>query len=216
MFSRTSINYQSENCMKLSRLILISSFILAFGHLQAQNIGVTAGISFAKMNFDAPEGAVNFKILSIPTYRGGFTFENTLIKNKFFLEFSLLAAGRGFKIEDSDMQKSLHYIEIPMSLKYKIAFSKQRHFGTLLSAGGYIGGGYAGKDQDGNKIKFGKEETDDFKPLDYGIIPGFGFYFGPVQLSWNANFGLADVSTIGSGTSHLVHSISITYFFVQD
>jgi len=205
--------------MKKFVFILSTMSIIFLNRLDAQNVGITAGAAFAKMEFVSSDGTISDNLKTNPTYRAGVEFENTLIKKTLYLQFSLLAAGKGVQSNDESIKYMLHYVEIPLQLKYKYNFNKRKHIGVFAAFGGYIAGGYAGKDRDDNKIVFGKEETkSDFKPLDFGIIPGAGFFAGPFQIAYNFDYGLANISnsTTGRTIKHRVHSISLNYFFGKE
>jgi len=133
----------------------------------------------------------------------------------FALQPGVLFSQKGAVSKDnSDDQLALNYIDIPITLKYKIAAGNMKIYigaGPVISYA--IGGKWKSAAGD-TDVKFGSSDTDDFKPLDLGLGLGAGLEISSFQIGVNYNLGLSNISP-QSGTSfkNNVLGISVAYLF---
>jgi hypothetical protein len=202
---------------KILFLLAIAVFFLhASGFSQKTRVGVTAGITTANMN-----GTVNNVKLdtkkTVTGYTVGLFVETPLGKSHFSFQPGVNYVQKGRLLVEEDKVKSwlaLRYADVHLNFLYN---SKGK---TTF----FIGGGPSlGLDlpstkivrtdnstaannnpdpkysRSETKVKFGKEDLDDFKGLDYGvnILTGFRIAKG-VQLSLNYTFGLRNIASNGA------------------
>lgn len=227
----------------MKKILAIFVLIMIFGEIYAQNIGIMVGgrVSTMKFNTDKEEfnSLMNDSVGFINIYHAGLNFENTIIPKKLYLQFSLNAMEKGFTTFNEKKFMKMHFIHIPVDLKYKFRFNKDYNF--YLSAGSYIAFKLTGKQYDeelktlaetnpdieySEEIKFGKTEDDDIQPFDYGLNFGGGFGLSNFQIGYNFGYGLANVSTVSAETlklngfnnyvwSHSYHTVTLAYYFTK-
>lgn len=227
----------------MKKLLAIFVVLVFWGNVNAQNIGIMLGGGLATMKYNTDKDDFNSLLNDstdfINIYHVGFNFENTLIPKQFYLQFSLQAMGKGFTTFNEKQYMKMHFIHIPVELKYKFRFNDDYNF--YLSAGPYIAFKLTGKQYDevlktlaetnpdieySEDIKFGKTEDDDIFPIDYGLNLGAGFGLSNIQIGYNFGYGLANVSTISDQTlnlqgfnnfvwSHSYHSVTLAYYFTK-
>jgi len=230
----------------MKKILTFTLFMALFSGLFAQNIGIMLGGGVSNMKFYTDDAEfnsyMNDSIGQMSVYHVGFNFENPIVDKSLYLQFALHAMGKGFITNDESVYLKMHYVHIPIELKYKMNFNSDYNF--YVSAGPYIafklGGEYydkdlmelAAADTTGTivfdpEIKFGKTEEDDIQPFDYGLNFGAGFGLSNFELGYNYGLGLADVSTFSDQTitsldfdkfrwSHGYHTFTAAYYFTRD
>lgn len=191
----------------------------------SQNIGIILGGSNAKMymaNDSLDTSNFNDSINSKLSYRGGFSFEGVLIPKKFYLQFNLMAMGKGMLSPDGLEGTSIHYGQLELDLKYKFHFDADEVYYAYLSLGTYVAGAYSGSTWDENDtkdIEFGKEYPKYlYSPLDIGMNFGFGIGLGQFQIGYTYGLGLKNITNIKDDANNFsitnrVHSITLGFYF---
>jgi len=233
----------------MKRILLIIGFFIFSGVLlNAQNnigIFVGGGISQMRMIDSTKEltKELNQNMQFMPSYYGGFNFENIIIERQLYFQFGLQAISRGFKADDDSISYFIHNAYIPLELKYKYFFSRRGEGNIFVSAGPYIAASYKGKKKDvayqelvaadttgtltfTPEMKFGKLGTDDMEPIDYGVNASIGFGYSHVQIAYNFSMGLRNMfpsQTFKDTPSnvfipklkHMNHTITIGFYFTN-
>jgi len=134
------------------------------------------------------------------------------------IQFSMLG-GKDFPVSGIDM--SINYIQVPISVLYKLSGSDNNglYFGLVPYFGFALGGKM--KDEDGSEsLKIGSDEAkDNVKPLDFGAGVKVGYEL-PMGLYFDASFmqGLANLVPGGnSDNKYMTRNITIGvgYFLMK-
>ena len=177
----------------MKKVLFIAIFSLSFAVISNAQIGVKAGMNFAKMsgfNLD------NEKILT--NIHAGVFMDKDIIP-LLNLRFGLNYSPKGFKYDvDSENygQGTFNYIEIPVLAKVKL--------GPLYALGGFYGA-YAlnGKFEWTELGEDGSEDVnfsdDEISQLDYGMMFGLGMQIGlgPLHVFGQVDYsyGLKNLNT---------------------
>ncbi len=196
-------------------------FLQASGFSQKTRVGITAGITTANMN-----GTVNNVKLdtknSLTGYSVGLLLETPIGKSHFSFQPAINYVQKGRLLSEEEKVKSwlaMRYADVHLNFLYN---SKGK---TTF----FIGGGPSlGLDlpstrivrtdnstaansnpdpkysRSETKIKFGKENLDDFKGLDYGvnILTGFRIKKG-LSFALNYTFGLRNIASNGAPADNI-------------
>lgn len=174
-------------CLMLSTLLLIGTGIKAQFH---GFVGLKMGTNVSTLTGDTEGLDINPK----PAFGGGLLGDFTYKKSdSTYSRFSLLAEVNymPFGYKNDDEKNKLHYLQVPLLLKF--------HFGVLggLRSGFYInGGGY------GSYLMAAKQKTDNddvdtksnYETIDYGLAFGGGLSLvSIISIDFRYNLGLADI-----------------------
>jgi len=176
-------------------LLALTTCIIA----QKASFGVTAGATLSNMhsNIDGEKDHGKTK----PGFTFGFLIDAP-VGNKFSIQPALNFVQKGSKDEDPDfdekMTLNINYIEMPVNLLYRTT-----HAGNYFFFGGGPAIAYAVSgqlkyewpgDEEKYDLNFGNDESDDFKPFDFGInaLAGYQLKNG-LQFSLNYTHGLGNL-----------------------
>ena len=108
--------------------------------------------------------------------------------------------GKGY-YDGRKFSYSLDYLELPMTLKYKI--DVDRSFSVQPFVGGYMSLGVAGKIKDfGQRHAYSSFDDEGFKRFDGGIRVGCGVQYDFLYAEMGYDFGLANISHDYFDTAH--------------
>ncbi len=228
-------------------LTIIGLSVLFFTVVNSQNnigIFVGGGISDMRTLQETADltNSINADMNFLPSYYGGFNFENIITERQLYFQFGLQAISRGYSSNNDSISYFIHNAYIPLELKYKYFFSRRGEGNVFISAGPYVAASYKGTkknialeaaaeaDTTGTivfspEIKFGKLATDDMEPFDYGINATAGFGYSHIQIAYNFSLGLrnmipsqlvSDYETAGMFVpklKHMNHSVTVGFYF---
>ena len=200
----------------LLKFVLVICLMFAFSNMQAQiKFGLKAGLNLSTMTLKGLGISIDPKTLV--GFNVGVVSEITLSGN-LCLQPAVLYSAKGskFSVMSEEFQISPSFIEIPVNVVYKFDLGVVKLF---LNAGPYAAYGIGGKVESGGEsvdIVFGTKETDDMKPLDFGINVGAGVEISNIIISANYGLGLANLSTVTTDDEEMktkVIGFSIAYLF---
>ena len=160
--------------MKFIPIAILLCFISLSSH--AQSFGLRAGANVANLLVDDQENT------SILGYQVG-PFVQVGLGPISDINIALLYTLKGTKDEMNQEEAKIHYLELPVLFRYKLAFA-------FLEFGPY-GSYVVSADVEGIDIK------DLIKNGDYGLILGAGAGFGNIRADIRYSFGLADIDDLG-------------------
>lgn len=216
-----------KNVLKLFIAVLGISFTSS---LYAQTFGIKGGLNSAKIILKENEEDLSEDFDPLLGFHAGLTAEFP-INNLFSFQTGALLSTKGMKFEelnsvvDITSKMNLLYLDIPLHLKANFGSSEGLNIYAL--AGPYVGIGLVGKIKTEGKfmdeeysnvddIKFGSNEEDDLKRLDYGVSVGAGIELKKITIGATYNLGLANLATDtnnGEKVNHRVFQISLGYKF---
>jgi len=180
------------------------------------SFGVKGGLSLAKFTLSADAGGASISLgsKSLTTFNAGVFADLKLPLSSFSIQPSLLYAGKGGKISETEggasavVNEKLYYLQLPVDLVY--------HFPVVVGdvfvgAGPYVARGLSGKidgssnDGQGNvetmsqPIHFGTSDGDEVKPMQYGVnlMAGFKLKNG-LLINVSYDLGLSNDAPISS------------------
>jgi hypothetical protein len=174
---------------KLSVICVLS---ILFANVNAQKIGIKAGLSLANAQYEYSGTSISTS--NLIGVQAGIIGE-VPISNEIYFNSGILFSQKGTKVSllGVVIDFPINYLEIPLNLAYKYDLGTVKLF---AQAGPYLGVGLSAKMKGG-----GQEETLDFgsgtnqmKRLDFGINFGAGLEINKVQLGINYGLGLTNLS----------------------
>ncbi len=206
------------------------SFMLSF----AQTFGLKAGYNISTYTFDESALIYGLTMHKQPGFHVGLNFSVDFSKNV-SLETLLSLNSKGIQSKYVDPKEKadyktttkLYYIDLPVSLKYKVPIG---NFNVFAMGGGYIGSGLYGtrKFKDNSEVATpsstslrefespvifnSKEKETATKRLDYGFVYGAGVEYKLFSISAQHMLGMADLYKEASN-QHRVFQISLGYTF---
>ncbi len=224
--------------MKKNSTLLTMIFLMIFNAISfAQSIEVKSGLNLSTMLYKNVGGTYSDDFQLAPRFLIGITSEFSISESVSF-ESGLLFSSKGYKIDIKDFavwqtgehidlyeNAILHYIDIPISIRYHMNVNKIQIFGVL---GPYIGIGINGNvynkeytdNQSGgvdyigiikHKGKMGDNEL--WKRLDYGIQAGAGMIVKKMVLRINYSYGLADIAQ-NTGTKNKNRVLGLSFGYI--
>lgn len=224
--------------MKKNWTLLTIIFLSIFNIISfARPFEVKSGLNLSTMLYKNAGGTYSDDFQLAPRFLIGITSEFSINESVSF-ESGLLFSSKGYKIDIKDFavwqtgehidlyeNAILHYIDIPVSIRYKMNVNKIQIFGVL---GPYIGIGINGKvynkeytgNQSGgvdyigiikNKGKMGDNEL--WKRLDYGIQAGAGMIVKKMVLRINYSYGLANIAQ-NTGTKNQNRVLGLSFGYI--
>ena len=187
-----------------------------FSNVQAQiRVGPKVGLNLCTAKLSGMGIRMDEKTLI--GFNVGILFELPLSGNLFLQPaVSYSTKGSKYSVLSQEFKVSPSYIDIPVNVVYKFDLGGAKLF---LNAGPYAAYGIAGKyDFDGEPVDivFGNKETDDLKPLDFGLNIGAGVEISNIIISANYGLGLANLSPVttnGEEIKSKVIGFSLAYLF---
>lgn len=173
-------------------------------------IGIRGGVNLSNMLIKENNDATNEDFKMKPGFHFGLTAEFP-VKEMASFETGLLFSTKGTKVEENvygienEAKMNLNYLEIPLTAKVYFSKGNKRVFGLF---GPYFGYGLSGKttfkhtsggvidtenDTETEDIKWGSDEGDDLKRLDFGLTAGVGIDANPFQAGLTYSYGLANI-----------------------
>jgi hypothetical protein len=210
--------------MRKVYLAVVLSLVTALA-VNAQGIGIKAGINLANMVFDSEwEESFDLRL----GFHGGIVFEVGLTDAIFFgsgIIFSQKGTKFSYTDEDFDDESYsgftlINYLEVPINLLYKADLGGAK---LVFEAGPYLGYAINGKEQidyedNGTSISFSEDiefgnEEDQVKRIDYGINVGVGLEFSSFKVGAQYGLGLANLTNYEDSTmKNQVIGVSVGYF----
>jgi hypothetical protein len=207
---------------KIFAFVFVLSFILSFSTQAQMTFGVKAGLNMA--NASVNFGGEKLTSDGIMGFHVGGILEMELTKEVYF-QPGLLISQKGYELSDFDASMKPIFIEIPLNIGFRY-HQKREDWGIFAQAGPFIGYGVAGKTEVGGEsesIKFGSDEgdgitteSDDLKPLDFGINAGLGFEYNNLFATLTYGLGFANLTPGGDGDNGVKFNtigISLGYKF---
>ena len=223
---------------------LIAVFFAISLPIQAQTtVGIRAGVNFSSVSF-ADVADAHQRTEMIPRVQAGLTVDIPLAMG-LYLQPAAMYVGKGFKQDggwladdDKEFRAAASYVEVPLTLIYKMWIGNGN---LLVGAGPYVGYGLGGRWEAEGQVVVGdiiltesrgdvifKNDVADGedgsylygKPWDYGANVMLGYQFSPkLTLQLQGQFGIANLMPDVSGTApegsmhNKGYSISIGYGF---
>ena len=191
-------------------------------------LGIKGGLNIAsEMNsFNQPEIKAGFNSTSLTAYQIGLVYQAMPKKSGLGMEIGAILSQKGSTFSDSlhlsnvikQGYKELNYLEVPLSLRYRLSFGLVGIYGF-----GGIYGSYAlsGKTVDESTNSIQNATYSGFSDrLDYGYNVGAGIeFFKKIQLGTTLSQGLKNTATAIAGvptpstTKNRMYSINLVYLF---
>jgi hypothetical protein len=202
------------------KFLLAICLMFAVTNMQAQiKFGPKVGLNLSTMTLKS--GGVSYDPKTVVGFNVGVVSEITLSDN-LSLQPAVLYSTKGSKYSITFLQVAEEYeitpsfIEIPVNVVYKFDLGAAKLF---LNAGPYVAYGIGGKIKGGGEsdnIIFGTKESDDMKPLDFGLNVGAGVEIANLLISANYGLGLANLSPTTTDNTEMkikVIGFSVAYLF---
>ncbi len=178
----------------LTFCFILAGFCLLSSETNAQIhgfVGLKMGGNISTFNGDTDGLDVNPKTAFAGGLLGDFTYKKS---DSTYSRFSLLAELNymPFGYKNDAYKEKLHYLQIPLLLKF--------HFGVLggMRSGFYINGGGYGSYLIGAKVKGDDGDMDiksNYETIDYGVAFGGGISLvSIISIDFRYNLGLVDIS----------------------
>lgn len=210
--------------MKLLLLIVIGAFVVNI--TLAQTTVIRGGLNFCNMHQENDNATLSDDFDNNLGFNVGFTAEFK-INEVIFIESGLLLNQKGFKFEhdvlgiETSKKLNLYYADVPLAGMFKFDLQEVK---IIAGAGGYIGGGFYGKEITKVGDKEEKEDVEwannsdesDLKRLDYGLYFNGAIEFKRVRLGASYQYGLANTSdntSNGFKSQHRVLSLYLGFVF---
>ena len=174
------------------KLLLICFLSIISLSVNAQRLGIKAGISLAKANYEYTGTSISTS--NLVGFQGGLIGEIP-ISEDLFLNSGVLFIQKGtkFSLMGLNVKFPINSIEIPLNLAYKYDMGGLKLFGQI---GPYLGVGLSAKMEGGGELEtidFGSE-IDQMKRIDIGANFGGGIEINKVQLGISYGLGLTNLS----------------------
>ncbi len=216
-----------HNPLKFLGILLLLIFC---SPLFSQDIGIKTGLNLSNIKFkdnEIYENRIN------PTFQGGL-LADFRISEQYSIETGLNFSSKGYRLSFLGNSSSnikihqkfvLNYIELPITLKYGVKVGENKIYGQF---GPYLGFGLYGKVKysviDGLDIERWKDDLDwgsnkyPYQKLDFGLVGGFGFERGPIQIGLTYTYGLSNILLFSLVNNQLKESnrvigVTIGYLF---
>ena len=193
----------------MKKLLLVLAVVASAVTMNAQSIGIQAGLNFAQGAFD--EGISADSLKSITGIRIGPVFQfplGTILE----LHTGAIYSQRGYEItEQARIGKyTIDYIEIPIALAASFDLGG---IGAFVKGGPILGIGIGGKKtlQAGTTdFEFGSG-ADETKVLDTGGTLCAGVKLGTLQIEASYDFSLTDLSNNNAGYKNKVFHLALSF-----
>lgn len=193
----------------LIAIVLIASISLNTLNAQVKG-GFKMGVDFSNSKWSNDEFTLNDSINSkrLISPRMGFILEIP-INDNLFVQTGVFGSLRGYrakgedeidgKVYESKLYQIMFYIDIPIYFGYKYDLGGAKLFamaGPMISYGTYATMLFRVEDEEWDNWhqSVGNEETDDFKPLDIGVIIEGGVEVDRFQFTAFFSQGLSNLS----------------------
>ncbi len=209
-------------------LMVVILVALGFQSFAQLSLGVKAGANMANLtNVDDSKMLLAFNLGATVDYQ---------LADRFSFETGLILSGKGAKYESSSNEGGVEvkatgkfnpiYLEIPLNGKYHFNLGSTKMY---LAAGPYLAFGVAGKikfELEGGlipidiskDIKWGSDDEDDLKRMDFGLNFGTGAEFGRIGIGLQYGLGLSEIGKLNQendkSAKNNVISLSVAYKFL--
>ncbi len=185
----------------MNKVLFIFALFMAIAISLEAQVGFKIGLNFANMMSKDDDDHYDEDFKTLAGLHIGPTFDIPL-GEKLAVQTGLLWSRKGYQVIDKDddytFVASLNYIDLPLMLAYKHAFSEKL---TLYAGtGAYIGVGVLGKykwDYDGDKeeedIEWGNTNSDDVQRLDLGWETNVGVQYQQVRFNLGYLLGVKNI-----------------------
>ncbi|MGB0178181.1 MAG: porin family protein [Owenweeksia sp.] len=204
--------------MQFLRLAVLTAFLSStYSATFAQTaFGVRAGLNLSKMFIKDEFHSYSESYKLSPGVLAGLVVEFPTKRENFNIQAAAQFVTKGYRIDerrslvvngpsyDYFEKMSLHYLEVPVHMKFSFPTRKLRFY---LLTGGYFGLGLSGKvraqaEYRGKefkseaKVPWGSDPQEDlFKKPDYGFSAGAGVHKGRFVFGFNAQYGIANIAS---------------------
>jgi len=193
----------------MKKLLLVLALAASLVSLDAQSIGIHAGLNFANGTFDDGIDADDLKSITgirigpVVQFKMGTIFE---------LHSGAIYSQKGYEITEAISlgKVTIDYIDIPVN--FAAAFDLGG-IGAFVKAGPVIGLGIGGKTKTAIgefDIEFGSEDGE-IKALDFGGAVGAGVKLGTLQIDATYDFSLNDLSNNNAGYMNKVFHVGLSF-----
>ena len=198
-----------KRILSIALIVLVSSFWN--GSFAQINGGFKMGIDFSNLKWDIGSTSMNdqFDTKRLITPRLGFFMDVNIVEG-LFANIGVYGSSKGFRYKDTRTIDGVDYdskeyqilatIDIPLNVGYRYDFGGITAFGMLgpnLSYGLYATALYkANGEYDNDHQTVGKEISDTFKPMNFGINVEAGVELDRFQFSAYFTQGLSELSNI--------------------
>ncbi len=198
---------------KIKHIIIILSFLIIVFPLRSQ-VGIKVGPALSDIIFEV-EGQIPYlgygtnslsHKLPYITYQLGI-FKNYQITDKIGFQPEILYVKKGlnysteFIYEDIKYFVKIHYLEIPMLLKYDFTKEPRNHFGFLI--GPYFSYAIDNIRYIHTENQVQKEKMSNIKKFDWGLASSISYNFTIQQnkliVDFRTTYGLADMMGLVDG-----------------
>jgi hypothetical protein len=176
--------------MKVVKMIILAVSFMAITSVQAQKIGVKAGVNIATVT-----GKDVAEVKQMTSFYAGVYKEFAVVPELFFIQPELLYSVQGYKANDTNY--ALGYMQIPVMARVYM-------FKTIsLEAGPQVG----------YKVNDNLENDDNINSFDASVAGGLGINF-PVGLSVSARYvhGLTNIDK-DLDVKHQVIQVGVSFKF---
>jgi len=193
----------------MKKLLLVLAIVASAVTMNAQSIGIHAGLNFANGQFDDGvqeddlQGITGIRIGPVVQFKMGTVFE---------LHTGAIYSQKGYEITEAvNLGKTtIDYIDIPVNFAAGFDLGG---IGAFVKAGPVIGLGIGGKTKTAIgdfDIEFGSGEGET-KAVDLGGAIGAGIKFGTLQIDATYDFSLNDLSNNDAGYKNKVFHVGLSF-----
>lgn len=206
------------------KLIVLLLTVCFYGSVNAQGLGVTAGLNVSSIDGSHMSNAIRWHL--------GFIGEAQLARNIYLQPGITFSAKGGRKDLVPGLSVKANYLEVPVTIMYKAPVRPESELQYFIQGGCYFAYGLYGKSKlynaDGWSItqKTFKDDFPNMRRFDAGLTIGAGIQIAKVAIGLRYQFGLVDTQlgetaymfnpTEGlqlGDTRNRTLQVSITYMF---
>jgi len=223
---------------RIHQLLTLSFLLISFSSLNAQKIGIRAGMNLSNMKITSNDSILAPKTLS----KMGSHFEmmaDFAFNNNFSIESGLGISTKGYRMSVSKTKpnsgykytvtgkRSMTYLEIPVRLKMQSQNSRFKYFAAF---GPQINIGLTGKWHtekelaekttiEGHQVDWNNaEDIYSYKRLDFGLFAGVGVEINSLIVEFSYSGSLANTSAtsnLGNLAKNNVFSLSVGRYLLR-
>lgn len=201
----------------ISLAVLVAAFLFAAPSQAQVKFGVKAGLNLSSISVDGKNLPTTLSGDNHSGFFAGVTADVTIPLAGLGADISLLYDNRVAKV-DNDNSKTLHYIALPINVKYTFGFS------SLVSVYGATGPQFAWNIGDKHWSISGIDKGWELNASSFSWNIGVGATFlSHVRVGYNYNIGIGETAALNGWqvagkaiTGKLknnTHQIALTYFF---
>jgi len=203
----------------LSKLVAILFMTI---NVTGQSFNLRAGLGLTKQLDKDNSRIYSENYCNKFSLNAGFTYEN-LVNGKTFIEYGLGIESKGFQVANQStnvrVKISPIYVHAPILLKFTQPFKNKIRF--YENIGIYAAYGIGGKlkigdydfdSKEAQSINWGKEVSEDYKPLDFGLTFGVGMENDKIQYGLLYDLGMANISPT-STDGNVIRNRALKFYF---